>query len=64
MIIGFCFNDFFYKNIYTLEHFTPLKNLIRSADDSSVVLPVTDLYGAPLRGADSNLHRYKWNNFM
>jgi hypothetical protein len=39
--------------------FTPLKNSIRTADDSSTALPVTDLNGAPLWGADSNLHRYK-----
>uniref|UniRef100_A0A6C0BX25 Uncharacterized protein n=1 Tax=viral metagenome TaxID=1070528 RepID=A0A6C0BX25_9ZZZZ len=41
-------------------HFTPLKNSIRSADEFSSKLPVTDLYGAPLRGADSNLHWYKF----
>jgi hypothetical protein len=40
-------------------NFTPLKNLIRTADDSSNVIPVTDLNEAPQRGADSNLHRYK-----
>ena len=39
--------------------FTPLKNSIRTADDSSTALPVTDLNGAPLWGADSNLHRHK-----
>ena len=36
--------------------FTPLKNSIRTADESSTKLPVTDLYGAHDRGADSNLH--------
>jgi hypothetical protein len=41
------------------NNFTPLKNSIRSADEFSSKLPVTDLYGAPLRGADSNLHWYK-----
>ena len=39
--------------------FTPLKNLIRTADYSSSRLPVTDLNEAPQRGADSNLRRYK-----
>ena len=27
---------------------------------NSSKLPVTDLYGAPLRGTDSNLHWYKF----
>ena len=45
------------ENIKT--YFTPLKNSIRTADDSSTVLPDTDLDGAPRRGADSNLHWYK-----
>jgi len=44
------------ENIKT--YFTPLKNSIRTADDSSTVLPDTDLDGAPRRGADSNLHWY------
>ena len=39
--------------------FTPLKNSIRTADEFSSKLPVTDLYGAPHRGPDSNLH---WHN--
>jgi len=39
--------------------FTPLKNLIRTADKFSSKLPVTYLYEAPLWGADSNLHWYK-----
>jgi hypothetical protein len=39
--------------------FTNLKNSIRTADDSSSKIPVTDLNKAPLRGADSNLHRHK-----
>jgi hypothetical protein len=30
--------------------FTPLKNSIRTADEFSSKLPVTDLYGAPLKG--------------
>jgi len=38
---------------------TPLKKSMCSADDSSTVLPVTDLDGEPRRGADSNLHWYK-----
>ena len=38
---------------------TPLKNSIRTADDYSTKLPVTDLNIAPLWGAVSNLHRYK-----
>ena len=36
-----------------------LKNSIRPADEFSSKLPGTDLYGAPRRGADSNLHWYK-----
>jgi hypothetical protein len=39
--------------------YAPLKNSIRIADEFSSKLPVTDLHEAPLRGADSNLHRYK-----
>ena len=42
--------------------YTPLKNSIRIADEFSSKLPVTDLHGAPLRGADSNPHRYKYLN--
>ncbi len=38
--------------------YTPLKNSIRIADESSSQLPVTALNGAPHSGADSNLHRY------
>ena len=49
--------------IYTLEEFTPLKNLIRTADYSSSRLPVTDLNEAPQRGADSNLRRYNPHPF-
>uniref|UniRef100_A0A6C0DKJ5 Uncharacterized protein n=1 Tax=viral metagenome TaxID=1070528 RepID=A0A6C0DKJ5_9ZZZZ len=51
----------FYKNINSynkFQNFTPLKNSIRTADETSTKLPVTDLYGAPRRGADSNLYRY------
>jgi len=36
-----------------------LNNSIRTADEFSSKLPVTALNEAPLRGADSNLHRYK-----
>ena len=39
--------------------FTHLKNSIRTVVEFSSKLPVTDLYGAPHRGADSNLHWYK-----
>lgn len=39
--------------------YTTLKNSIRTADEFSSKLPVLDLYGAPRRGADSNLHWYK-----
>jgi len=49
-------------NITSLDstsNFTPLNNSIHTADDSSKVIPVTDLVEAPLRDADSNLHRYK-----
>jgi hypothetical protein len=38
---------------------TPLNNSIRTADELSSKLPVTDLNIAPQRDADSNLHRYK-----
>ena len=38
---------------------TPLKNSISTADEFSSKLPVTDLYEAPRRGADSNFHWYK-----
>ena len=38
---------------------SPLNNSIHTADEFSSKLPVTDLYGAPLLGADSNLHWYK-----
>jgi hypothetical protein len=37
--------------------FTPLKNSIRPADDSSPVLPVTDLNSAHSKGSVSNLNR-------
>ena len=43
--------------------FTPLKNSIRIANNSLTKLPVTDLNEAPQRGADSNLHRYKYVYF-
>jgi len=36
-----------------------LKNSIRTADEFSSKLPVTDFYGAPNRGANSNLRWYK-----
>jgi hypothetical protein len=36
------------------RYFIPLKNSIRTADDSLSKLPVTDLKKAPLKGADSN----------
>ena len=42
--------------------YTPLKNSNRVAVESSTKLPVTDLNIAPFQGADSNLHRYKWEN--
>ena len=42
-----------------LQWYTPLKISIRTADEISTKLPVTDLEQAPLRGAVSNLHRYK-----
>jgi hypothetical protein len=38
-----------------------LNNSIRTTDEFSTKLPVTDLNGAPRRGADSNLHWYKIN---
>jgi hypothetical protein len=48
------------------QFFTPLKNSIRTADDSSSKLPVTDFHSAPRRCADStslrNLHWYKSTN--
>ena len=39
--------------------YTPLKISIRTADETSIKLPVTDLEQAPRRGAVSNLHWYK-----
>ena len=39
--------------------FTPLNNSIRTADELSTKLPVTDLNIATQRGADSILHRYR-----
>ena len=36
-----------------------MNNSIRTADEFSTKLPVTDLNIAPQRGTDSNLHRYK-----
>ena len=42
-----------------LFRYTPLKISIRTADETSIKLPVTDLEQAPLRGAVSNLHWYK-----
>ena len=42
------------------KEFTPLKISIRIADEISTKLPVTDLEQAPLRGAVSNLHWYKY----
>jgi len=52
--------DFIYipTNYYNI--FTPLNNSIRTADEFSSKLPVTDLYVAPRRGANSNLRWYKW----
>ena len=40
--------------------FTPLNNSIRTADELSTKLPVTDLNITPSLGADSNLHRFKY----
>ena len=48
-----------FSNVNKRMEFTPLKNSIRTADEFSSKLPVTDLNEAPLRGADSNLQRYK-----
>ena len=41
-----------------MQEFTPLKNSIRTSDSSSSKLPVTDLYQAPILGAEPNIHRY------
>jgi len=41
------------------DNYTPLNNSIRTADEFSTKLPVTDLNIAPQRGTDSNLHLYK-----
>ena len=46
----------FIKNIT----YTPLKISNRTAVETSTKLPVTDLEQAPLRGAVSNLHWYKY----
>lgn len=55
--------DFILDNIIkTTDSFTPLKNSIRTADDSSTKLPVTDFNIAPYASqgcAGPNLHRYK-----
>jgi len=42
-----------------LETFISLKNSIRSADNSSTKLPVTDLNKSSFWSADSNIHWYK-----
>ena len=39
--------------------YTPLNNSIRTADELSTKLPVTDLNIAPKKGVDSNIRRYK-----
>ena len=41
--------------------FTPLNNSIRTADEFSTKLPVTDLNIAPQRGVDSKLHWYNYH---
>ena len=41
-----------------VSQYTPLNNSIRTADELSTKLPVTDLNIAPLLGVDSNLHWY------
>lgn len=51
----------FYKNMNSynkFHNFTPLKNSIHTADETSTKIPVTHLYEAPCRGVDSNLYRY------
>ena len=55
--LGLYFFLYGISNVFAL--FTHLKNSIRTAVEFSSKLPVTDLYGAPHRGADSNLHWYK-----
>jgi len=42
------------------KDYTPLNNSIRTEDEFSTKLPVTDLNIAPKKGADSNLRRYKY----
>ena len=48
------------KIMVTSGEYTPLKISIRTADETSTKLPVTHLNGAPLMGAVSNLHWYKF----
>ena len=48
-----------FKNKKNGLYFTSLNNSIRTADEFSPKLPVTELYGAPRRVGDSNLHWYK-----
>jgi hypothetical protein len=50
------------KHVESQFLFTPLKISIRSADESSTKLPVTELNRAPQRGTDSNLRWYKPHN--
>jgi hypothetical protein len=45
------------------RYFIPLKNSIRTADDSLSKLPVTDLKKAPLKGAGSKTTRKKLKCF-
>jgi len=47
---------FMIYSIYIFSvYYTPLNNSIRTADELSTKLPVTDLNIATQRGADSNL---------
>ena len=55
--LGLYFFLYGISNVFAL--FTHLKNSIRTAVEFSSKLPVTDLYGAPHMGVDSNLHWYK-----
>jgi len=66
-------NEFVYRELEETDYegyielhreFTPLNKSIRTADELSTKLPVTDLNTAPLLGADSNLHLYKKYDYV
>ena len=48
--------------MFSITTFTPLNNSIRTADEFSTKLPVTDLNIAPKKGAVSNLRRFRMHS--